>query len=116
MIEAVVRALRGKKLSLEDEKALQSQINEALVAALPGEDVIREVILDSKNTIDFMVGNLGIEVKINGQKMSIYRQCERYCGFDQIKSLLLITNRSMGFPEQINGKDCYVLNLGKAWL
>lgn len=46
----------------------------------------------------------------------IYKQCERYANFDQVKQLVLITNRSMGFPETINNKPCYVINIGRAWL
>jgi hypothetical protein len=61
---------------------------------------------------------IGIEVKLGAtQKRAIYRQCVRYCSFPQvIDELIMITNTSMGFPPEINGKSCYVLNLGKAWL
>jgi len=46
----------------------------------------------------------------------IYKQCERYCEFPEVKALLLITNKATGFPETINNKNCYILNLAKAWL
>lgn len=113
----VFKVLRQRRFNLHDEKMLQAEINADLLSALGGSAVHREFILDHKNTIDFLIGgDCGIEVKIGGAKRTIYKQCERYCSFNRVKSLILVTNRSMGFPEQINGKDCYVLNLGKAWL
>jgi hypothetical protein len=116
-VKDVLRVLRGNRFNLHDEKVLQDEMELCLLMYFGGPSVEREVVLDHKNRIDFLVSDsLGIEVKIGGQKRAIYKQCERYCGFEKIKSLLLVTNRSMGFPEQINGKDCYVLNLGKAWL
>lgn len=113
IITQIHSALSGKKLPLQDEKALQSEIFAILYKTL---NVKREYRLDEKNVLDFFIENVGIEVKIKGQKMAIYRQCKRYCDFDEIKSLVLITNRAIGFPRDINGKPCYVINLGIAWL
>ena len=78
--------------------------------------VEREYRLDNKNIPDFFINGLAIEVKIKGSKTSIYKQCKRYCEFDEVKALLLVTNRTMGFPKDINGKDCYFHSLGKSWL
>lgn len=117
MISRVIKSLRGHRFLLHNEKELQIAIHSTLMVDLPFGSIKREFILDDENIIDFLIdGEIGIEVKIKGQRRQIFRQCERYCSFDQIKKLLLVTNKSMGFPEQINGKDCYVINLGKAWL
>lgn len=116
-VRDILYVLRRKRFTLQDEKVLQAEINSELLLAFGLPEVEREFILDKKNTIDFFISSAwGVEVKVCGQKRAIYKQCERYCGFEKIKALLLVTNRSMGFPKQINGKDCYVLNLGKAWL
>lgn len=115
MIHQVVPLLKTKRFSLQNEKQLQQEIDVLFLRNLTIE-FFREYRLDDNNIIDFLVGQLGIEVKINAQRRAIYKQCERYCEFDQIKQLLLVTNRSMGFPEQINGKDCFVFNLSKSWL
>lgn len=115
MIHQIIPLLKSKRFSLQNEKQLQQEIEELFHFGLPLE-FKREFHLDNNNIIDFLVCQLGIEVKINAQRRAIYKQCERYCEFDQIKQLLLITNRSMGFPEQINGKDCFLFNLSKSWL
>lgn len=110
-------ALQGKRLPLHDEKALQGAIWTIFQQSFDPGFIIKELSLDKDNIIDFFVyDGIGIEVKIKGSKREIFRQCTRYCEFDEIKSLILITNLSMGFPEQINGKDCYVFKLGNAWL
>lgn len=117
IIEQVISALKSKRFNLHDEKALQKEIDNVLAVALPHLTIAREFVLNQHNIIDFLIDNsLGIEVKIKGGKRDLYRQCERYCEFDVIQQFLLITNLSIGFPEQINGKDCYVLKLGTSWL
>jgi len=116
-IDDIASLLKRKRFLLHDEKVLQRDIYTALLEIMDPGFVIKELQLDPDNIIDFFVyDGIGIELKIKGSKRQIYKQCERYCRFDEIKSLILITNLSMGFPEQINGKDCYVLKLGSAWL
>jgi hypothetical protein len=100
------------RFPLNDEKQLQQDIHSALSLYVP----YREYRLDDKSIIDFIVGDIGIEVKLSGSRRQIYQQCKRYCEFEQISSLILITNRSMGLPQLINGKKSYILNLGIAWL
>lgn len=117
MIDSILSILNNKRFPLHNEKSLQAAIEMELLRNLPDWMVTREYMLDKNNTIDFLIhGDYGIEVKIKASKMAIYRQCERYCQFDKINSLFLVTNTSMGFPKEINGKDCYIINLGKAWL
>ena len=119
MIEDVLHILSNRRFVLHDEKLLQDEIYNALLTKIYKNDIKKEYHLDDKNEsiIDFLVyGHIGIEVKIKGQKRAIYRQCERYCSFDDIQQLILFTNVSMGFPEQINDKDCYLINMSKAWL
>jgi hypothetical protein len=111
---ALARFLADFRFSLSDEKKTQQQIAEQLTLA----SVVhrREVRLSDGDIIDFMVSNTGIEVKLKGQKMEIYRQIERYCQHDEVTSLVLATNVAMGVPPSINGKPIYVVNLGRAWL
>lgn len=111
-VEALKKAIYNKKFSLQDEKVCQIQI----LTALSSLNVFREYYLDNHNIIDFYLNGVGIEVKIKGNKKTIYKQCKRYCESSNIKAFVLITGRSMGFPKEIEGKPCYVLNLGLAWL
>ena len=110
MVAEVVEILKGQRFSLINEKELQAEIAKLLPA------FNREHRLDARNITDFFLDGLALEVKITGTAKSIYKQCERYCKFSDVTSLLLVTNRSMGFPKEINGKPCYVFKLGNGWL
>lgn len=112
----VAGILAKHKFTLSDERALQNEI--AVVLEAKGFNIDREVRLSNRDCIDFMIrmSGIGIEVKIKGSAADIYRQCKRYCESDKIHRLILVTNRSMGLPDKINGKDCYLLSLGKSWL
>lgn len=114
MIFEIIRILSSARLPLDDEKKLQLSIIELFDKYnIPYQ---REYILDSANVPDFFIDGIAIEIKIKGNAKKIYKQCERYCRFDQVKQIMVVTNRSMGFPQQISGKDCYVIKLGKSWL
>lgn len=111
----VIKMLSKKRFDLSNEKATQRDIEAALIemGIAPG----REYHLNDKDIPDFFLfDNTAVEVKIKGGARSIYKQCERYCQHDQVKYLLLLTNKAMGMPGQINNKPIYVINLGKAWL
>lgn len=108
------KLLSKYRFTLSHEKALQAEIS-----ALLTDNKIehsREVKLSDRDCIDFLVGNTGMEVKLKGSAMAIYKQCERYCGYQRVGELILVTNRSMGLPKEINGKATYLLSLGKGWL
>jgi hypothetical protein len=113
-LNTVYKILSSARFPLNNEKELQAAIEIRLKDNYANFN--REYRFDQNNIVDFFVNGIAIEVKISGNAKAIYKQCERYCQFDKVKSLILVTNRSMGFPKTLNGKACYVLNLGKAWL
>jgi hypothetical protein len=114
LASVVIHELSLCKFPLYNEKDLQEAIYKQLVAKrFPA---VREYPLDNNNIVDIFIQGTAIEIKIHAPARAIYKQCARYCGFECVKCLILITNRAMGFPKEINGKPCYVLNLGKAWL
>lgn len=113
-VQKILSILSNYRFSLQNEKKLQSEIAAKLDEL--GVSFKKEYCLDNKNIPDFFIDGIAIEIKIQGNAKQIYKQCERYCLFNEVKSLILITNRSMGFPAEINNKPCYVLKLGKSWL
>lgn len=115
MVEKVIDVLRRARLNLATEKATQRDLAQVLRSA--GIDFKAEHKLDAHNRPDFFIEGIALEVKINkGAVKQIYKQCERYCEFPEVKALILVTNRTMGFPPELKGKPCYVISLGKAWL
>lgn len=113
-ITHILHVLGRHRLPLENEKHLQEAIAGVFnVAEIP---FIKEHRLDDQNIPDFFIEGIAIEVKISGSSKRIMRQCERYCKFPSVTSLILVSNKPMGFPKQLAGKDCYVLNLSRSWL
>lgn len=115
--ELLSKFLSGKRFPLSDEKRLQQAIEEEFQRA--GVLYSREHLLsgtDRKDIIDFVIGDTGIEVKIKGGKLAIYRQLERYAEHDELACIVLVTNVAMGLPEEISGKPVHMVNLARAWL
>lgn len=115
MVQALSALLARARLNLATEALLKKDMA-VLFAKHLGVIFAEEYPLDPKSRLDFFLDGIAIEVKIKGSAKAIYRQCERYCGFDEVKTLILVTNRPMGFPEELCGKPCYVISLGKGWL
>lgn len=121
LAQKIVALIERSRLPLADEKALQTKLLILLGAA--GFAALREVRLSDQDIVDFMVfdadsllAGLAIEVKIKGQRRSIYKQLERYCSHPRVTEIILVTNVPMGLPETINGKPCAIANLGRGWL
>lgn len=114
----IIKSLHNKRLSLHNEKKLQKELLELFPELTPEFALPTQDSPIGFGVIDFYNESIGIgvEVKIKGGKKAIYRQCARYCNSPIIKELILITNRSMGLPSEINGKPCHVVNIGLAWL
>jgi len=113
-IQEIFKVLKSRSLPITTEKEVQLEIEKLFTEKKISFE--REYRFDNKNIVDFFVNGIAIEVKIKGVKKAVYKQCERYCEFNETKALILVTNLTMGFPEQLNGKDCYYYSLSKNWL
>lgn len=105
----IINELNKYSFQITEEKLLQND----LFNVLKKFNVHKEHRLDEKSTIDFFVDGIGIEVKIKGQRVAIYKQCERYCQHIDIKVLILVTKRFMGFPKNIKDKPAYLVHLSR---
>jgi hypothetical protein len=129
VMEAIVEALDGKRLPLEDEKQTQAAIDAAFAATFTRRDLgalpttwpqhEREVRVLG-GVIDFVVGGgmdrIGVEIKIKGKRADITRQLARYAEDPDLHGLVLVTARPVGLPAQIGWKPVLELDIGRAWL
>jgi hypothetical protein len=100
--------------SMKDEKKLQQEIEYMFnVNNIPYQ---REVRLNDKDIVDFIVEDIAIEVKTKASVMEIYRQIKRYSDSDKFLMIILVTNRHTRLPRKINNKYTHVINLGNSWL
>lgn len=120
MIDQFIEIIKHHRFSLSNEARLKAEMESVLRKKnIP---FVREYELDKKNRPDFFVDGYAVEVKIGGthtnreSATSIYKQCERYAAFDEVKGIVLITNRPMGLPVVVNKKPAYYVSLGSSWL
>ena len=110
----LVRLIETHRFDLSDEKTTQAEIAQMLAAARLA--YRREVNLGDGDIVDFMVGDIAVEVKIKGSRLAIFRQCERYCNRTAVAALVLATNVAMSLPLHILGVRVHVASLGRGWL
>lgn len=118
---AVLKLLKGERFVISNEKALQSdmatlfdRVNATELVKIPYER--EKALSDDKSIIDFFIDGIGIEVKIKGRKVDIYKQVDRYLKCPEIRVLILVTTKVVPLSGSIGGRDVFVVNLNKAWL
>jgi hypothetical protein len=93
------------------EKDLQDGIGELLHKKEIAFD--REVSLSPRDRIDFLVGAIGIEVKVASSPNEVQRQLWRYAEDKRVESLILVTTKSghKSIARDILGKSVIVVHL-----
>jgi hypothetical protein len=111
----LINLIGSARLDLSTEGAVQRGL-----ARLFEEDQVpyeAEVILAPSDRIDFLIGRVGIEVKIGHPRRAILRQLERYARSDRVDTLLLVS--SAPFPSagfELRGKPVHIVSLSVGWL
>lgn len=93
LTQAVAALMRGITFTLQNEETLQRGVAQVLDDA--SVDYTRELRLDARNRLDFVVHSayeIAIEVKIAGTASDVQRQVRRYLKED-IGGLVLVTTR-----------------------
>tara|TARA_Y100000034_G_scaffold109350_1_gene140583 strand:+ start:7627 stop:7980 length:354 start_codon:yes stop_codon:yes gene_type:complete len=116
IIQRIKDIVFNNQFSLQSEKLAQSELE--ILFLNHNINFHREYRLNNKNIIDFYLPDerIGIELKVKGSSLKIYKQLERYCKFDDIDQIVLITNKSMGLPSKIEGKDVFFIPFSIAYL
>jgi len=115
VISTVATLIRSARIDLSTEKSAQACIEHLLSVA--GIEYQREHRLSDADIVDFLIDGVAVEVKLKSAgKKSVYSQLCRYARHESVKAIILVSNLSMGLPEQIEGKDAYLVKLGEGWL
>lgn len=88
----IAELLAGYRFNFASERQLQDGIEGVL--AQHSLDFEREVRLGPHERIDFMVDDVGVEVKVAGSSVDLLRQLARYAEHDRVSSLIVVTNAS----------------------
>lgn len=76
-------------------------------------ELTREARLSARDRIDFVIGDLGVEVKVDGSLAAVTRQLHRYAQVEELAGVLLVTTRAahLAVPRELNGKPIVVARL-----
>lgn len=89
--DAIKGALTAASFHINDEAELHRAIGRVLTEAGIAHE--HEVSLAPRERIDFLAGDVGLEVKVDGTIASIFRQLQRYAQSPRVRTLLLVTPR-----------------------
>jgi hypothetical protein len=111
----VVASLSGWRFRGHNEAVLQGTVLESLEHA--GLPFIREYRINPRDRIDFLVGSVGVELKVQGRADDVRRQLERYAEAPEIRDLVLVTTRWQHRPLAgvVLGKPV-VVHVVNVWL
>lgn len=114
-METVLAALRKLRAPFsQDEYDLHRLVARALEDA--GIDFSHEVPLGKGRRIDFLCGEIGIEVKRGRPAPGLLtKQLAGYLQSERLTALILVTERSASVPPLIGGKPVKVLSLNRLW-
>ncbi len=115
MGETVIEVLRAMRPPF----ALYEADLHAMVGACLAEHGLpftHEARLGAGCRIDYLVGDVGVEIKKGKPNAAqLCRQLRRYALCENIASLVVVTWRSVALPPAIGGKPLYALALGQLW-
>jgi hypothetical protein len=106
--EAVLAALSRVRIAGSNERVCQDALEQALTAA--GLEFRREEALGPADRIDFLVGDVGIEVKMQGSRGAIIRQLGRYAKHGEVRELILASSVRRilySIPPEVLGKPVH---------
>lgn len=91
----------------------EAELQVGIATALSRLDTVlvrREFRLSDSDVIDFLVDDVGVEVKVDGSCPALLRQLHRYAQSDAIGSLVVATHlsRLAQMPATIGGKPVFV--------
>lgn len=115
MLERAMAALSAIRCGAAcTEEELHAQAMQALSTA--GLEARHEVRLAPRCRIDFMCGDIGIEIKKSRpERAKLIAQLTRYAACGQISQLLVIAPRGVSLPKTIGGKRVTMLALERLW-
>lgn len=113
--QEVLRALSTLRASaMPGEYDLHRLVAEALKAA--GLPCIHEYRLAPRRRIDFFVGGVGVEIKKGRPNArELLRQVERYLACDELREIIVVTQKDTPLPARVLGKRVTCISLNRLW-
>lgn len=87
-LEELSSLIAGFRYRFTDERDLQDGIERVLRSS--DSPYRREPVLSAPDRPDFLVGDIAIEVKIQGTLAQLLRQVSRYAAHDKVRGILVV--------------------------
>lgn len=107
----LIAVLSNVRCRFTNERELQDGIERALTAGKLA--FTREASLSAKDRVDFLVGDIAVEIKVDGTLANVTRQLHRYAEHETVAAVVLVTSRMQhkAMPEEMVGKPVRVVHL-----
>ncbi len=115
MEETVLEALRGMRPPFAMYEAdIHAMVGACLTAH--GLAYTHEARLGAGCRIDYLVGDVGVEIKKGKPNAKLLQgQLARYAGSQLVSTLVVVSWQSVAVPARISGKPVHMLALGALW-
>ena len=81
-----------------------------------GIPAMHEARLAPRCRIDFLAGDVGIEIKKSRpERTKLLAQIERYAACEQVAQLIVVAPRGVNLPEHVGGKRVVMFALERLW-
>lgn len=114
-MERIVSALETIRCGAAcTEEELHALCAQALAQA--GLEAVHEARLGPRCRIDFLCGDVGIEIKKSRpERAKLIAQLTRYAACDQVRALVVAAPRGVNLPRAIGGKRVILIALERLW-
>ncbi len=110
-VKLLYSVLDAGRYRYRDEKALQDGLAARMTAA---KVAFRREVAVAGGRIDFLVGSIGVEVKVGGSSDAVQSQLRRYADDPRMTEFLLVTTRPThrAVAREVKGKPVSVCVIG----
>jgi len=117
MLDDITSVIASHRYRFTSEAELQRGIARVLDEA--GIAFEREHHLAPGDIVDFLIGVIGVEVKVSGGPSEITRQLMRYAASPKVEGLILVTRKmqhARAIPDELAGKPVKTVTLERSAL
>jgi len=116
-MDRIIAALSQLRINpVNEEYDLQREIGIVLTYAKISYE--NEFRLGPRNRVDFLTFNEGIAIEVKKgkpNKQQVITQIKRYITFPEVRGIVLVVEKNLDIPKEINGKPCVSFGLNKLW-
>lgn len=116
-MKRIIEALNKLRINpVNEEYDLQREIGIILTDAKISYE--NECRLGPRNRVDFLTFREGIAIEVKKgkpNKRQVITQLQRYAAFLRVKGIILVVEKNLDIPKEINGKPCISFGLNKLW-